>query len=404
MNEIQWQYKAETSAGLIVQGQLLAASRQDVLAFLSSEGLIPLTLKKQSARAPGDIVLFGDQNKLSSTDFAEITRGLSDLISAGVPLADALTLLERRHKKQARKKFLNRQLRQIRSGKTLSQSLATECFAVPKLMTALIAAGEASSTLDQQLASIADTLEQQVKFKREMIGQLIYPCALLCLVILTIVFLSFFVLPQFETIFLNADTTPPLETKIVLNLGAWIRQYGFLAPALFGSLFLIGLFLRQRYHYALSRWALSVPFAGKMLLKQEAGNYARSLGALLSGGTALSDALPIASKAISSPFLKDQFDQASKQIRAGSPLAKSLQDYELTPNEVISLAEIGETTGELGPMLTKAADLCEHDIKSFLSKLMTLSGPLLTALMGLVTAAVIASVMSGVLSLNDAIY
>ena len=399
-----WKYKAETADGKLISGQVSARSTDDVIAHLNTERLTPLTIKKQKANSPGDIVLFEGNAKLKISDYASFTRSLADLVKAGVPLSEALLLIEKRTNKNTLKRFLSRLQNHIRAGSSLSRALEQDEQSVPRLMIALIHAGEASSSLDEQLNVIADTFEEQNKFQREITGQLIYPLALLTLVILTLVFLSFFVLPQFETIFLNADSTPPRETQIVLFVGSLIRQYGFLFPITLGGLWVLGVFLRKRHAYAISNYLLKAPFIGSFLLKSEAGKFSRSLGALLTGGTSLSKALPIAEKAITSPYLKDKFQEASKQIRAGKPLSSSLSQNNLAPKEVLSLAEIGETTSDLGPMLTKAAELCEDDIKSALKRLTTLSGPILTALMGLITALVIASVMSGVLSLNDAIY
>ncbi len=404
MSDIRWRYAAQTTSGKLIKGHLMAANEQEALRHLKRDAISPVRLSQVKNSVVTLPFLGRAQRTLSLSEQTDFVQGLSDLLGAGVPLAEGLALLSSRAKSKKVASYASRILGSVRAGSSLTEALEQDEVTSPRLMLALVSAGEKSGTLAAQLARLAISFSASLKLRRTLIAQLAYPVALMVLIGLTLLFLSFFVLPQFEGIFENSTATPPPETQFVLAAGAFIRAWWPVLPVICLGMVLVFRLLMRQHSVRISGSLLRAPLFGPFLQKLEAGRYARSLGAMLEGGTSLAIALPIARRAVSSPALRTHLSQAETQVRAGRPLARALVETGHVPDEIIRFAEIGERTGRLGSLLLQGADLCERDIARSLQRITALLGPALTALMGLVTAAVIASVMSGVLSLNEAVY
>ncbi|HXI86117.1 MAG TPA: type II secretion system F family protein, partial [Parvularculaceae bacterium] len=162
--------------------------------------------------------------------------------------------------------------------------------------------------------------------------------------------------------------------------------------------------LARRYAGHVERLRLSAPFVGHLILLDDLGRYFRTLSTLLDGGTPLARAMPLARQTLSHLSLQNEFEAVEGAVRTGEPLGAALVKKSRVPRELLSFIEIGEETGELGRMAGEAASIAETKVRTTVRNAMVLLAPVLTAVMGLLTAGVIAAVMSGVLSLNEAIY
>ncbi len=399
---IAWKYQAEGKGGDLVRGRLMASSEVQAVKLLKDQHLKPIDVIP--VRATVLSKLMKPPTRLSGQEITNIALSMSDLLEAGVPLGEMLLMLEQREKSGAVKSLLTRLHHEVRSGRDLSKALKNDPSNIPRLMIAMIEAGEATGTLGAQLTHFAQTQERSQELRRDLMGQLLYPIVLCLLVILTIFFLSFFVLPEFETIFSDGETRVPPETRFILDAGAWIRQWGAPLPLVIAALLLCGQVLTKRYREVFERSVLKLPIIGSFFFTLESGKFCRGLGVMLEGGMAIAPALEIARRALSFQVLQIRHQYAAGEVRAGAPLSQSLIAAKALHDENIRFIELGERTGELGAMISKAASNSESKVKTNLKRFTDLLSPVLTILMGLVTAGVIGSVMSGVLSLNETVY
>lgn len=400
----RWRYTAEDDRGAIVKGVMAAVDPRAVAARLKEQGLAPLDVE-EDRRAPG-LASIRQQGAgtLSQSDATQFCARMADLLNAGVPASKALALIAQQSGGGAVKAFAGRLEGRLRKGEALSAALTSDPAAPPRIMTALIASGEALGDLGGQFARLASAFEARAALRKEIVSQLIYPAALFVLIILTMVFLSFFVLPQFETVFLTSAAAPPAETQIVLAAGAFIRTHWLTAALALAVLVLSAQWFVRRNQARAEALALASPILGPALRKMETARYCRTLGELLCGGMPLARAMPIARAAVSLAPMREGVNAVEVDVRNGAALSKAARDAARLDPEALSFFELGEETGALGAMIEKAADYLEEQIATGLKRFAALSGPVMTAIMGLLTAGVIAAVMSGVLSLNDAVY
>lgn len=403
--ERHWRYTAEDDQGAVVKGAMTAADPGGVIAQLKEQGLAPLDVE-EDRRASGFLPILQQQRSgaLSQRDATQFCTRMADLLNAGVPASKALALIARQSGGAKMKAFARRLESRLRSGETLSAALTSDPAAPPRIMTALIASGEALGNLGGQFTRLAAAFEARAALRKEIVSQLIYPTALFVLIILTMVFLSFFVLPQFEGVFSTSAAAPPAETQIVLAAGAFIRAHWLTAALALVVFILSAQWFAQRNRARAEALALASPIFGPALRKMETGRYCRTLGELLCGGMPLARAMPIARAAVSFAPMRESVNAIEIDVRNGAALSKAARDAAQLDPEALSFFELGEETGALGVMIEKAADYLEEQIATRLKRFAALSGPIMTAIMGLLTAGVIAAVMAGVLSLNDAVY
>ncbi len=400
----QWRYSAEDNQGSVVKGALGAVDLNKAIARLKEQGLAPINIEEERQTS---VRLFSPRRTggaISHNDLTLFCARMADLLNAGVTASRALALIADQARRKGLKQFAARLHNQIRKGEALSAALTSDPAAPPRIMIALVASGEALGDLGGQFARLASSFETRATLRKEIVSQLIYPAALFVLIVLTMVFLSFFVLPQFESVFLSASASPPAETRFVLAAGAFIRAYWHIAAFGLAALILLTRFFIDRNRRGWERLVLSAPILGAMVRKMETARYCRSLGELLSGGMPLARAMPIAHAALSNSHIRDGVSTIEADIRNGTPLSKAAKATPAFQRDAMSFFELGEETGDLGKMIEKSADYLDGQITTSLKRFAALSGPIMTAIMGLMTAGVIAAVMAGVLSLNDAVY
>jgi len=400
----RWRYAAENSAGAVVSGVIEAADLRSAEAALKSRRLLPLSISVHEQSPLSRLVFTSGGNRLKLKELAELTARLRDLLTAGIPIAHALRLASEQANSSRERAFLNGLLADVRGGRTLTDALSQNAFETPRLFKALVESGEELGALGKQMERLAVHFEEAIKLRREIVAQLAYPAALIVLIVATLFFLSFLVLPQFEAIFTTSDANPPPETRLVLDAGAAIRRYWLVAPLVLFSAAIGVRLASRRYATSIERARLAAPIAGRILRYADYGAFLRTLATLLDGGAPIARAMPLARQGMSLKILQAEIEEAESAVRVGERLAPALKKRASCPADLISFLEIGEETGELARLTAQAASRAEAFVGSSIRRFMTLLAPVLTALMGLLTAGVIAAVMTGVLSLNETIY
>ncbi|MEL7485976.1 MAG: type II secretion system F family protein [Pseudomonadota bacterium] len=401
-----WRYRALSPGGSIAEGSIAAATRDDALARLHAQRLAPLSIAASGRSNPHSRIRFrGTQKaKLSLKQLTAFSEQLADLLSAGLPAATAFDLMRRQSTEPRQRAFLDYCLQKLRGGDALAAAFRSSPVPVPKLMIALTEAGESLGSLDSQFQRLRRHYSAAYRLRSDIMSKLIYPAALGGLVIATLLFLSFFILPQFETIFSNAAAPPPPETRVVLAGGAFVRNYAAAFPAIALTAYCGFRFLMRKNSVPVERFGLRLPIVGGFLLVRESGAFCRSLSALLTGGVALSSAMPLARGAVSISVIAERLANAEHAVNAGAMLAESLEKFEAADDRTLTMISLGEESGELALMCGRAADQADQAVALVLSRIANILSPVMTLIMGLVTAGVIAAVMSGVLSLNEVVY
>jgi general secretion pathway protein F len=396
----RFRYRAMTPGGKVVSGLLEAPSEASVIQQLRRNGHYPISAKREG-NLQRKLVLVGARAP-SIRVLARATQELASLLAAGIELDRALGILTHLDGIETLKVPLTSVRGQIRDGIAFADALAREaCF--PPYYVSAIRAGEYGGALETALGRLADYLTRSVAVRESVASALVYPSILLITGCCSVLFILVFVLPQFEELFADTGRTLPLSTRIVIAAGHAVTRYGWLMILMMGGLSVWARSLlrkpdmRVRVHGSLLR----LPLLGRLILSTQFERFFRTLGTLLTNGVALPTALRIASDTVTNERMAGALRDAASRLREGERLSERLQQIRLLPAAALDLVRIGEETGKLESMLLRQADRDAERLKQSVDRLLALLVPALTIGLGLMVAALIASILVALLSVND---
>lgn len=396
-----YKYIAVDTEGNRATGEIVSDSKTSAFEQLQRKNLEPIKidLLEQSKK-----LNHGKNTRLPLENQVRLFKKLFVLSKAQAPILECLKICLTQEKHKPTKNYISYLAEKVSSGYRLSDAIKTNDKFKSQLIYALVLTAEHSGNFSACFDQITRSLESQVANKKSMIQQLIYPAILGLFVILTLIFISFFVLPQFEDIFNQSDVKTPTITWIVLSTGAWIRNWAAFFPVIILATTTIAIILTKKYADAIDRIIIATPKIGSFMNFVYAERFCRALGTLVQGGVPLARGLDIAAVVISNTIVLKRANAVTERIKRGERFYTSSRSENYLPEEVASLVEVGERTGQLGQMLINAANLCQDEVDYELKKFTTILSPVMTAIAGAVVAVVISAILIGIMSLNESIY
>jgi len=403
-----YRYKAIANDGIVLKGEIEAASREALVQQIQAEGH---TLVQAEERGKGLWAMLtadvGGRRRISQRELTSLTRDLATMLTAGVTLEQALALkLERRKNPGPPEKIIERVLQRVRDGASLSDALNAEKPTFSEQYVSMIRAGEIGGTLPQTFARLSDTMERASETQEALQSALIYPIILLVTASIAITTIVVYVLPSFQQIFDQAGAELPAITRVVVDSAAFARQYGmvFLAVGAFATLILSRVLATEPARHVIDRVALRTPLIGDFVRQTDFGRASAVLGALLSSGVPLNAALELTLSVPNNRAVRAGLRNALTHVIEGRGLAQPLSESGIAPDEAVQLVRVGEETGKLDVMLSKASEILEADARRTIDRMMAALTPILTIGLGVFVALIVMSILSAVLGVNDLAY
>ena len=407
----EFSYRAVDSAGVLHTGEVISLSRAGALETLNRQGLIPLSIDEGSRKAassePGHLDLtrfkYKRRAQAGSRELLTLTESLASLLKAGLTIDRALQITANLAPRPASRRLAENLLQAVRSGQTLSASLAASGQRLPPYFVSMVDAGEQGGSLPETLARLTELMSRQAEIRERIQSALIYPMLLAAVVLITMVVLLMFVLPRFEQLFAESEAPLPWSTRFVLSLGRLAEDYWWaclLACTTVAVTFVMWLKSahgRYQYHRWLSRTRLTLGLPAAL----NTARLLRTAGSLCKNGMPLSQALRISRGTVANRYLLDAVMEVTREVQAGEAFSVAFARADCFPAVAVQLARVGEETGQLEEMLQSAARVLEEEAHRMLERLLSLVVPLLTIGMGLMVAGLIGSVLIGLLSIND---
>ncbi|SDR46506.1 type II secretion system protein F (GspF) [Rhizobiales bacterium GAS191] len=404
-----FRYRAVAPNGSVVHGRIEAADRSSAIAQLQQQGHVPITLEI-SAPASGLRGLLareiGGPRRPGPRLIAELVGRLALLLEAGIALEAALALLATSEGATVAREQAATLLRRLRAGASLADAMAAAGNTFPPLIVAMVRAGEASGTLSPTLGRLATHLARAETVRQSVRSALVYPAVLIATAAGSFLLVLLVVLPQLEPIFADAKGEMPLLTRLAFGASTLLRQDWWVILIATAILALLAHRLLADPGMRARRDAvmLRLPVLGMALRRAEAGRLARVLGTLVGGGVALPAALVLAQPVLANRVVANEVAKVTAAVREGGGLAGPISRTGVFPDLAVQMIRIGEATGRLDAMLLRLADLLEADVQRTLDRALALLVPFLTIGLGAFVAAIIASVMLAVLSINDLVH
>jgi len=393
---MRFEFQAKDLSGKTIKGTIEAINEEQALDVLSRRNLVVLYLKEKPKTFSPKSFSWASffKRKISSRDKAIFSRQLAVTVSAGLPLVQALETLAGQTGNKYFDKIVGEIADNIRGGSRFSTSLARYPEIFDDFYINMVKAGEVSGRLDSTLVYLADEEEKNYDLQRKLRGAMIYPVFVLSMVVIILILMLTFVIPQITGLILESGGEIPLPTRMVIGLSNFIKyQWPFLL--LFVGILGFFYFLLTRTKKGRVIWdklLLRIPIFGRLFKLIALVRLTASLSTLIVGGIPLPEALQITADVVGNHSYRQIVLEAMEDVKSGRSIASSFLTSPLIPRILSNILIIGEQTGKLDEVLKKMADFYSGELESMLSQLVSLLEPVIIVFLGLVVGGIVLSI------------
>lgn len=381
--------EVKDAKGDILKTQLEAPNLQELTNRLSDKGfyLIKATEVKKKAG-------FSFGGKVTAKEMMIFTTQLSTLVGAAIPLVESVGIMADQTTNPYFKGVLEAICRDLQSGVSFSAAIRKHPKVFDKIYCNMCEAGEAGGMLDQVLQRLAAFADADATIRGKIKGALMMPCIQLALAILGVIFLLVKIFPNFAVMFKKMKTDLPKITELMmLASDTLIKHYLICAAVVAGIGIIIYLALKTEVGRRVTAlFTLKAPIIGTLTQKIAVSRFARTFCSLLGAGVPIMQSLQITASVMGNPILEKIILECSIGVQQGSTLASTLQKVDVFPPMVKKMIEVGENSGNLDVMLSKAADFYDRDVAEALDGLTAALTPILTVGMGIIIGTIALSV------------
>lgn len=382
---MKFRYKEQTKEGKVIEG---IAESPDMFALakeIRERGGVPLSIKEFNEKSIKNIINFDVFVGVSLSEKIMFTNNLSGMLSAGLALTRALSVLE----KQTTNKYFNSVLKSliddINGGGTLSSGMKKFPKVFSGVFVSMVHSGEESGGLPRTLQEIGMTLKKTYDLNRKVKGALIYPSIIVLAIFVIGILMMIYVVPTLTKTFTDVGVELPGPTKVIIFISNALSQHFFLfalviALVVGSGLLFAKLKITKRYF---DLFIIKIPVMGTLIQEMNTARTARTLSSLLSSGVDVSKALAITEEVLQNVHYKELVHNSINSIEKGVALSASFKaNTHLYPIMVGEMIEVGEETGKLSSMLTDIANFYETEVDNKTKNLSTIIEPVLMIFIG----------------------
>lgn len=341
--------------------------------------------------------------QITDADITIFLRQFATLLTAGIPIIKACTLLEKSQTNHLIRVLIFTIRREIATGKSLFESLQAHRPYFDNLTLQLIYIGEHTGRLDVMLVKIANHHEQLLAFKKRIKQALFYPTLVMVTAAMITLSLFLFVVPKFAELFIDMQVKLPKLTLAIFYFSSLCREYFFLLSLALLLLIIMLLYSPHRPYWQTTWRGLfeKIPILKQYRKKLLLLRFARNLAISFAAGISITTALQLITKSSSHPVFTQITHQLRIYINAGIPLHHAMEKTHYFPMLMIQMVKIGEETAMLDQMLNKIADFFESDIDQFINLLTQLLEPLIMIVLGVLIGGLIIAIYIPIFNLGS---
>ena len=395
----RFRFKARTDNGQLRKGVVEAQSESSAAQVLRDQQLIIVELHQLSDGQS----LFSFGQKVKFEDVVNFTRQLSTMIGAGLPLTDALSILQVQVP-PALQSVVADILRSIEGGSTFADALSHHTEVFSRVFIALVRAGEAAGVLDTILVRLADTLEKQREFQEKTKGAMIYPVIVVIGMLAVTTVMMIFVLPKLTAMYKDFDVKLPFITQILIDTSTFMSRYWYVL----GVGITAGVYVFKQWKKTklgalqYDEIVLRVPVFGKIKSMVLMTEFTRTLALLASAGVSLVESLGIVREVADSEVMRRALTVVAKDVEKGNPLATSLAKHPIFPMIVSQMTSVGEQTGKLDEILNRVAGYFENESEHAIKNMSTAMEPIIMLALGIGVGFLVIAIIVPIYNLTSA--
>ena len=385
-------YNSIDSTGRKSKGTVEAANESAAMHMLKQRGEVPLELSAAGQGLNMDLKIPGLGGRTKLKDLAVFARQFATMTSSGMSLLRSLSILEEQTTAPLLKKAVEEVRTDVSGGVSLSSAMAKHEKQFPRLMVAMIRAGEAGGMIDRALESIADSLEKDAALRGKIKSALTYPAIVLSFTFVLIAGVLIFIVPIFEAMFKNLGGQLPGITQFLVDTSHNMWWIGPLFLIVFGggtTVFRRRLRQSQELRLAFDQFKLKLPVFGTLFRKLAISRFTRNLGPLLNVGVPVMQALSVVGETTGNEVINAAMKDVQTGVREGRPMSSALRQHKIFPEMVTQMIEVGEESGQISQMLDKVADFYDREVDSTAESLTASIEPIMVLVMGAVVGGMV---------------
>jgi len=394
-------------SGQEVSGTREAPDRFTLARELRGEGLVVVNAFEKPAggarRWLSWSISFG---RVKTKDLIIFTNNLGSMLSAGLSLSRALSVLSRQTGNKYFKRTIIEIEERIGKGGSLSQSLAAYSKIFPDFFVAMVASAEESGKLAEALKLVGEQLEKSYGLQRKIMGALLYPAVIVMAIAIVGALMMIFLIPTLSATFKELNVPLPLSTRLVISLSDFLVNHILsVSLSIVAVLSYLIYFLRTKRGRRLISWTmLRLPFIKDLTRQANSATVLRSLSSLISAGVSMTRTIEVTIKVVQNQYYQEVLTEALGKIQKGLPLSNVLTAHQnLFPIFAGEMAAVGEETGRLADLLLKGAEFFEDEVNQVTKNLSTIIEPLLMIIIGIAVGFFAVSMIGPMYSLSNAI-
>lgn len=398
----RYAYKAKNAQGKLVNGELQAPDKVRARNLLANKGLKTLKITAMAPQASSDDserkglsrFIYRDkqgniQIQLTDTlpntkELALFTKQFSMMIENGIPMLQALRLLQEQQKKQDFSDIIGKITNTIEQGSSLSDALEPYPRVFDALYVSMVKAGETSGRLDVILKQLVKYIEKAAKLKSQVKSAMTYPSIIVLVTIVVVSILMVFVVPSFAKQFQESGQDLPGLTQIVISMSDYfLNQWHVMIGVTIASIFA----LRYSYNTDKGRaffdqYILRAPVIGDVMTKIAIGRFCSTMATMLGSGVSILEALNICAASSGNRSVENFIQHVHDEISKGTTFSDPLGESSLFPKMVSSMVAVGESTGTLDEAMAKVSEIYEDEVDTAIAAMMALIEPAMIVIIG----------------------
>jgi type IV pilus assembly protein PilC len=388
-----FKYEAIDGTGKKVFGQLEAASEREVRRALRLQGI-----RAKKIIAPTilefDLGMWmvnkGFAKAIGTKELSGFTKQLAIMISAGVPILQALEILYRSEKNASLKMAIKKIAADVGEGKTIAEAMEGQ-KGFDKLYCNLVKAGEAGGILDTILKKLAVHMEKNQKTKAQIKSAMMYPSIVCGVGALVIWGMMVFVVPQFTGMLKESGQAIPWITQFVIDISDFFGKYTpIMIPGAIVGIFALASYVKTPAGKIFwDNLSMKIPIFGKIIIKGNLSSFSTTLSTLLSAGVSLIDALDICIETIDNGVISNDLKEVKKKVMEGKTLTEPLAKIDYFPELVTQMIRVGEQTGQIDQMLARVAEVFEDEVDTLVTGMTKMIEPLIIVVLGGIIATIL---------------
>lgn len=393
-------YTAVGADGKEKKGSIVAETREDAARSLKNQGLLPMSIGKQSALDKDINFSFGKKG-VKVRDLSVFCRQFSSIIKAGVNVINALSMMSEQTENKKLKAAIKNVQSNVEKGETLSSAMRSEGDIFPSLLVSMVAAGEASGSLETAIERMAIQFEKDAKISGMVKKAMIYPIILIVVMIGVVIAMMMFVIPNFMDMFEGLDAEMPFMTVMVINMSNFILDKWWLLILIVAGI----VFAYKSYYktdagrHVIDRIKIKIPVFGVLTVKTACARFSRIMSTLLSAGMPMISAIEIAAGTMDNVLFKDALQKVRSGVALGMGFSQQIGVTRLFPAMLVHMVGIGEETGNIEDMLTNVANYYDEEVELATQSVTALMEPMIIIVMAVVVGALVLAIYQPMITL-----